>query len=577
MGMYHGMDLSAFKKVKSDNQSTTLRHAKGHEIRIAHKALTPKLKGMLDGLQMFAGGGEAMDDESPATADDGPEDATLTNQAPGEPPTDAIPEASTGDPLGLDNQPNATPESSGLPPGNMITRPGVEGAPPRNSINAPPINVRDSYFQDDAPPDVITEAAKPSATPKLDDMNQESVKEFQDQGKVDPKTTAYLFAKKDTPGKIGLILGMLLSGAGSGLAHQHNALLDMLNKELDRDLDAQKNSNTNAQNWYNLNQHHQMNKAGIKEKNANTDILAGTAAHNQMKNYVMLDAINKQKLVNPDQAASAADMLQRITDWHGQGLQSSNAEAHGKLSLINANNEPNYDNGIDNDKVEGAAMRQSFDYPGAATPQAYRDQAALIKDNRQTRALHEDAFRQLDNLTANQLGEAAGMGAEAVGPAMVELTKAMGKFGPADALAHISENSREILRRLDQKRDALIAPIMGRIGQQATGSVAEGSSQKIEDAKFPTIFDLASGDTEALRAIKWHQMQKFYQDREAKLAPDLSNIDGAIEPFSPTKYKAPQKEKASPSVVTARAKEEAAKAAGTNSAPPSVGAPQPSR
>lgn len=82
-------------------------------------------------------------------------------------------------------------------------------------------------------------------------------------GHIEPETYQSLFDKKDTLGKIGTLFGMMLSGAGSGLAHQPNMLMEMMNKEIDRDLDAQKTSSTNRQNYIKLAQAHDLNKANI--------------------------------------------------------------------------------------------------------------------------------------------------------------------------------------------------------------------------------------------------------------------------------------------------------------------------
>jgi len=49
-----GMDLSNFKKVKSDKHSTTLKHIKhGHQIVLAHKALSSKMRQDLDKIPMM--------------------------------------------------------------------------------------------------------------------------------------------------------------------------------------------------------------------------------------------------------------------------------------------------------------------------------------------------------------------------------------------------------------------------------------------------------------------------------------------------------------------------------------------
>lgn len=49
--MAFNVDLSKFKKVKSDDKKTIMRHADGHELTIAHSALSKKMKQQLDSLE----------------------------------------------------------------------------------------------------------------------------------------------------------------------------------------------------------------------------------------------------------------------------------------------------------------------------------------------------------------------------------------------------------------------------------------------------------------------------------------------------------------------------------------------
>ncbi len=86
------------------------------------------------------------------------------------------------------------------------------------------------------------------------------------QGHITPETYESLFAKKDTLGKIGTIFGLMMSGAGSGLTHQPNAMLEMMNKQISNDFDAQKESATNARNYYQLNMQHQKQMSDIKKQ-----------------------------------------------------------------------------------------------------------------------------------------------------------------------------------------------------------------------------------------------------------------------------------------------------------------------
>jgi hypothetical protein len=52
-----GLDLSRFRKIHSDKNTTTLKHVKDqHEIKLAHGALSPEMKKNLDSLPMAEGG-----------------------------------------------------------------------------------------------------------------------------------------------------------------------------------------------------------------------------------------------------------------------------------------------------------------------------------------------------------------------------------------------------------------------------------------------------------------------------------------------------------------------------------------
>lgn len=90
-------------------------------------------------------------------------------------------------------------------------------------------------------------------------------------GQIHPKTYSDLYEKKSTLGKIGTLFGLLVSGAGSGLAHQSNAVLDMMNKEIERDLEAQKTNQSNKQNWYKVAMEHERSLADIDAINAGSE------------------------------------------------------------------------------------------------------------------------------------------------------------------------------------------------------------------------------------------------------------------------------------------------------------------
>lgn len=104
------------------------------------------------------------------------------------------------------------------------------------------------------------------------DLNIENDNWKQDltNGHIKPETYQSMYAKQDTLGKFGTLFGMLVSGIGSGITGQPNAVISMMDKVIDNDLNAQKQSKTNAFNFLNMEREHQMNKAQIGHMNAQT-------------------------------------------------------------------------------------------------------------------------------------------------------------------------------------------------------------------------------------------------------------------------------------------------------------------
>lgn len=102
-----------------------------------------------------------------------------------------------------------------------------------------------------------------------DSVKQQYIEEDQafqhdlNNGHITPLTYHDLFAKKDTLGKIGSIFGLLLGGAGAGLTHGPNMALQMMDKVITNDLEAQKQSKSNAHNFTSLNQARLLQQAQI--------------------------------------------------------------------------------------------------------------------------------------------------------------------------------------------------------------------------------------------------------------------------------------------------------------------------
>lgn len=216
MSMHQGIDLSRFKKISSDAKTSTLRHSKGHEIKIAHAALSPKMFEQLKGMPVHLAEGDEVVAPQPPVAE--PIEQADMQEAPA---------------------PVAAPGPAPFP-----MAPAVAPMPqaPQQTFGV-------------SPQDKMAEHMNFAA-----DMAA---------GHVTPKTYSDLFAQKDTLPKIGTLFGLLLSGAGSGLAHQPNMVMEMMNKQIDRDLEAQKMDKENGRNFLALQYQHNLQQAQGAEHQQN--------------------------------------------------------------------------------------------------------------------------------------------------------------------------------------------------------------------------------------------------------------------------------------------------------------------
>lgn len=154
-------------------------------------------------------------------------------------------------------------------------------AQPETASEVP--NVEDPYAHI-AP---ITDSAS-----ALNHMAQESQK-FQsdiDAGHIKPETYHTLFADKSLPGKIGTIFGLMLSGAGSGLAGQNNALLGMMDNQIKNDLQAQESSAKNKQSFMSINGQNLVNLANSGRVGAETQEMKIAMAKDQA-NYAIYNTL----------------------------------------------------------------------------------------------------------------------------------------------------------------------------------------------------------------------------------------------------------------------------------------------
>ena len=473
------MDYSKFKKVSSDKDCTTLVNHNGHEIKVVHKVLSPKLRAELDKLPMAKGGkvGASISQQKTAktAGNQGPwrfcprcgtehpncicgpaewknyesqQDISNTEETSAVPnfaqrmakggeaklPPDFNYRAEAEKEAPAENVPSQTPVSDSAQ--NMAQQDMASDQTPQamapsspapavdtpaqmpQKVQAPQATVpADNQQIPVADTSTATEATQPVQPPSqeqqyqnaYDSAKQEHLQEYakQDQawqqdlnnGHITPETYGSLFAKKDTLGKIGSIFGMMLGGAGSGLAHQQNAYLHALDQQINNDLQAQTTSKNNAQNFIRLNQQHQMQNAQIGQMGTQTaaqkqdiGIKANTFARMQMNRIALHSLVQKVNSMNlpPQQRAQAEQQLQAISPIIDSENYNLADAAAARSASMRANDAQNGGSAVNYQKMNQLEIQSHQKLLGAPSSE---DLSAMTKEAtglEETRALRND-------------------------------------------------------------------------------------------------------------------------------------------------------------------------------------------
>lgn len=193
-------------------------------------------------------------------------------------------------------------------------------------LNSAPIDVP-TYQNPSTPVDVAqnTTAALHGESQKLQaDLNN---------GHITPKTYRDLFHEKGTAGKIGTIFGMLVGGMGSGLSHQPNALMQMMDNEINRDLDAQKTSAGNRQNFLKIAQQGLANQAQVTGQNIANEAAARSLAWSAAARTTLHDQIQTAMKLPSGKTRQDAMMALSVLS---QGIDKKEADMFSQAGLAQA-------------------------------------------------------------------------------------------------------------------------------------------------------------------------------------------------------------------------------------------------
>lgn len=232
-------------------------------------------------------------------------------------------------PIAADVSDNSAPEPSPVPSPNAEINPNPE-TPASSSQPEEATAPVGGSAPEAAPPQEAQKEMAPAehVLQHKERIAQDIVPEVQafkadlDNGHIQPQTYHDLFAKKDTLGKIGTLFGLLLSGAGSGLAHQSNAIMDMMNKELERDFQAQQKSSENKQNFLKINQSARLNSAQTHLTEAEAGLKDQAKSRMQMNWAALHNLVTLNNKLDPN--SPQYQQGQQVLAMLHQGVQNEN-------------------------------------------------------------------------------------------------------------------------------------------------------------------------------------------------------------------------------------------------------------
>lgn len=255
------MDFKGFKKVHEDEDKAVMRHPKGHEITIAKKGLSFKLRRHLKELPLHQDEGGAINkaDSNPISqgfsgatglqslgiksskymADGGEVDQSQpegTEVVPQDP--QQMQQAQQVNPIGADNGMPEAPAPQ-QPQDPMQSIPGYSQA--QNALN-----LQASGQKQVAQAQASALQQHLAAQQQMADTHQQYQREMLQNiqnttndinaGHINPN---HLMQNTSTLGKVGMAIGMILAGYGTK-GQGPNPALTFLNQQIDRDVDAQK-------------------------------------------------------------------------------------------------------------------------------------------------------------------------------------------------------------------------------------------------------------------------------------------------------------------------------------------------
>lgn len=251
------MDFSGFKKVAQDGNTATFRHEKlGHELKIAHKKLSPSLKKQLDALpiQNFSAGGDVLAKEEVESEKDSGNIYTPSPPSPelqgnaGVDGQDPRPAPAPQDPGPANTAPQAASDPAGLESSTQAKIKALGEQKSGQQMVAQEqgnLGQRQAGVESQRQVDLQknqTEYAKANQALTAERLGLQS-----DIAKSHINPNQYI-DNMSTGKAIRTGIGLILGGMGAGLTHGPNMAFQFLQNQIDRDIQGQRDELGKKQN-----------------------------------------------------------------------------------------------------------------------------------------------------------------------------------------------------------------------------------------------------------------------------------------------------------------------------------------
>lgn len=235
---------------------------------------------------------------------------------------------------GQQQQPQGSPQADQDQEDQQQQQPSDSAPQAQQQASAPQQNQKNMPEYNEATKPVLIEPGN------LPNEAQQHALDFQNDlanGHIEPKTMHQLmYDGKGTFGKIGTLFGLMVSGMGSGLTGQPNALINMMQQQINNDIASQSKSKENAQNLLRLNQQYVRNNADVNLTNQQANALANTNANNNALSMAYQNLVNEtDKMPNGPMKDKRNQVLGTLFQALQGRIKNSSAALEGMKQLGN--------------------------------------------------------------------------------------------------------------------------------------------------------------------------------------------------------------------------------------------------